>query len=47
MGSFGAPLLPMKGDYFGWIFTLVLSFYIPIGALFQGWIFEVLKQSSR
>jgi len=41
------PLLPMMIDYFGWIFTLVLSFYILIGALVQGWLFEVMEQRSR
>ena len=34
------PLLPMMIDYFGWLFTLILSLYILIGALLQGWIFE-------
>jgi len=41
------PLLPMMIDYFGLIFTLVLSFYILIGALIQGWVFEVMEQRSR
>lgn len=36
------PLLPMMIDYFGWPFTLVLSLYILIGALVQGWILEAL-----
>ena len=38
------PLLPMMIDYFGWTFTLVLSFYILLGALIQGWILEVLEK---
>jgi len=38
------PLLPIMIDYFGVIFTLVLSFYILIGALLQGWIFEQLER---
>ena len=40
------PLLPLMADYFGWVFTLVLSFYILIGALVQGWILEILEQRS-
>jgi len=38
------PLLPMMIDYFGWSFTLVLSFYILIGALIQGWILEAMEK---
>lgn len=38
------PLLPMMINYFGWIFTVVLSFYILLGALIQGWIFEMMEQ---
>ncbi len=38
------PLLPMMIDYFGLTFTLVLSFYILIGALLQGWFFEVIDR---
>ena len=37
----------MMTDYFGWTFTLVLSFYILTGALVQGWILKVMKQRSR
>ena len=37
------PLLPMMIDYFGWGFTLVLSFYILLGALIQGWLLELLE----
>ena len=38
------PLLPMMIDYFGWRFTLVLSFYILIGALVQGWLMELIER---
>jgi len=38
------PLLPMMIDYFGWSFTLVLSFYILAGALLQGWLLELLER---
>jgi uncharacterized membrane protein YraQ (UPF0718 family) len=38
------PLLPMMIDYFGWSFTLVLSFYILAGALLQGWLLEFLEK---
>jgi len=41
------PLLPIMIDYFGWIFTLLLSFYILIGALVQGWILEIMEQRLR
>ncbi len=37
------PLLPMMIDYFGWGFTLVLSFYILAAALVQGWMLEVFE----
>lgn len=37
------PLLPMMIDYFGWAFTLVLSFYILIGALVQGLVLELFE----
>jgi len=40
------PLLPMMVDYFGWIFTLVLSLYILVGALIQGWILEMIEQNN-
>jgi len=40
------PLLSMMIDYFGLAFTLVLSFYILIGALVQGWILEILEHRS-
>jgi len=40
------PLLPMMVDYFGWTFTLVLSLYILVGALIQGWIQEIIEQTN-
>ncbi|MBE0575545.1 MAG: permease [Desulfuromonadales bacterium] len=40
------PLLPLMLDYFGTGFTLVLSVYILIGALLQGWIFEQLARKQ-
>ncbi len=36
------PLLPIMVDYFGWVFTFVLSLYILIGALIQGLFLEIL-----
>lgn len=44
------PLLPLMIDYFGSIFTVVLSVYILLGAYFQGWLIEYLlglKQKKR
>jgi len=38
------PLLPMMIDYFGWRFTLVLSFYILVGAVAQGCLLEFLEK---
>ncbi len=40
------PLLPVMIDYFGWVFTLILSVYILIGALIQGWIMESITQKK-
>lgn len=40
------PLLPMMIDYFGWAFTLVLSFYILSGALIQGWLLEFFERKD-
>ena len=34
------PLLPMMVDYFGLTFTIVLSFYLLIGAILQGILLE-------
>jgi uncharacterized membrane protein YraQ (UPF0718 family) len=39
------PLLPMMVDYFGWPFTLVLSCYILVGSLLQGWLLEFFERS--
>ncbi len=36
------PLLPMMIDYFGLTFTIVLSFYMLVGALIQGVCLEIL-----
>lgn len=36
------PLLPIMIDYFGWIFTVVVSLYLLIGALIQGFFLEIL-----
>lgn len=38
--SIKLPLLPLMIDYFGWIFTIVLSLYILLGSLIQGVIAE-------
>ncbi len=35
------PLLPMMVDYFGLTFTIVLSFYILVGAVLQGILLEL------
>lgn len=44
------PLLPLMVDYFGWQFTLVLSFYILCGSVVQGalhqWLNKVLKSKT-
>jgi len=40
------PLLPMMIDYFGLLFTLILSFYILLGAIAQGLILEKLPSSD-
>ena len=37
------PLLPLLIDYFGLIFTVVLSFYILIGAIIQGYVIEKIN----
>lgn len=37
------PILPLMIDYFGWIFTLVLSVYILIGSILQGWLLERIE----
>ena len=40
------PLLPMMIDYFGLIFTLVLSVYILFGALLQGLLLEKFEKKA-
>jgi uncharacterized membrane protein YraQ (UPF0718 family) len=35
------PLLPMMVDYFGLAFTIILSFYILLGAILQGVLLEI------
>lgn len=40
------PLLPVMVDYFGWIFTLVLSVYILIGAVIQGRLLEMFMPAT-
>ena len=37
------PLLPMMVDYFGFVFTLILSCYILLGALLQGLLLEIFE----
>ena len=37
------PLLPLMVDYFGLTFTVVLTLYIIIASLLQGWLVEVLE----
>jgi len=37
------PLLPLMVDYFGLTFTIVLTLYIVIGSLIQGWLVEILE----
>ena len=37
------PLLPLMVDYFGFTFTVVLTLYILIASLIQGWLVEVLE----
>ena len=37
------PLLPIMIDYFGWVFTIVISCYILVSALVQGLILEKLE----
>ncbi len=40
------PLLPLMIDYFGWLFTITISVYILIGALFQGLFLEILESKE-
>lgn len=37
------PLLPLMIDYFGFTFTAVLTLYIVIASLIQGWLVEYLE----
>jgi len=41
------PILPIMIDYFGWTFTLVLSAYILIGSLLQGWLLELFERNLK
>ncbi len=40
------PLLPLLIDYFGLIFTVVLSLYILIGAIVQGYAIERIEAEN-
>ncbi len=41
------PLLPMMVDYFGLSFTLILSFYLLLGALLQGLLLEAAEGQGK
>jgi uncharacterized membrane protein YraQ (UPF0718 family) len=41
------PLLPMMVDYFGITFTIILSFYMLIGALLQGGCLQFLENRKK
>jgi len=41
------PWLPVMIDYFGWAFTLLLSAYLILFGLLQGWIVARLDDGSR
>ncbi|MBW2683367.1 MAG: permease [Deltaproteobacteria bacterium] len=41
------PLLPLMIDYFGLLFTLILSLYILLGAIIQGLILETIPEKRR
>lgn len=41
------PLLPVMIDYFGLTFTILLSLYIMLGALFQGKCMQVVQKKKR
>lgn len=41
------PLLPLLIYYFGWSFSVVLFFYILIGALIQGWLIDRLVPEPK
>ncbi len=40
------PFLPMMIHYFGYRFTILLSFYILLSALIQGWLMEIVIGSE-
>jgi uncharacterized membrane protein YraQ (UPF0718 family) len=40
------PLLPLMVDYFGFAFTVVLTLYIMIASLLQGWLVEMLERKK-
>ena len=41
--SIKLPLLPLMVEYFGWLFTIVLTFYILLGSLVQGKIADLFE----
>ncbi|RRS31974.1 MAG: permease [Epsilonproteobacteria bacterium (ex Lamellibrachia satsuma)] len=41
------PWLPLMISYFGWIFTLVYTFYVVLGAYLQGVIADKLDNKKR
>lgn len=38
------PMLPIMIDYFGWRFTLILTLYILVAALVQGWLYTFFEE---
>ena len=40
-------LLPLMIHYFGWVYTLVLSFYLVVFSLLNGWLMERLSSRSE
>lgn len=40
------PLLPFMIDYFGLLFTIVLSFYMLLGALIQGICMRMIQRKN-
>lgn len=40
------PLLPFMVDYFGLLFTSLLTFYILLGAILQGWSMELIQKKT-
>lgn len=45
--SIKLPLLPLMVEYFGWIFTIVLTFYVLLGSLIQGKIAEMIGTKKK